>query len=143
MRRERLNELGVAAMEFACPGFLPKDPSPESQKNIDELAQKLDTLYVERRPPRRFSGDETLPRGRYYSVAKGASGRDGFTIQRELLAYLEPERTGCVWVADLAEQAEMGAVRLDGEPRDALALLFRSKSASQVLLVTCSVGPNN
>jgi hypothetical protein len=105
-------------MEFACPGFLPMDPSPESQKKIDELAQKLDALYVERRQPRRFSGDDTLPPGRYYSVAKEASGRDGFTIRRELLAYLEPERTGWLWVADLTEQTELDALRLDGGPRD-------------------------
>jgi hypothetical protein len=81
MRRDRLNEPGVAAIEFAWPRFLQKDPSPESQKKIDELAPKLDALYVERRPPRPFLGDDTLPPGRYYSVAKDASGRDGFTIR--------------------------------------------------------------
>ena len=77
-----------------------------------------------RRPPRRFSGDDTLLPGRYYSVAKDAGGRDGFTIRRELLAYLEAERTGWVWVADLTEQSELDVLRLDGGPRDALALLL-------------------
>lgn len=41
--------------------------------------------------PRRFAGDHTLDRGRYYSICHNNFGDDDGTLVRELAAYVDPE----------------------------------------------------
>lgn len=47
-------------------------------------------------PQRRFAGDKSLPRGRYYTIASDSSGNDSGTLYYELLAYgsHETEKSG-------------------------------------------------
>jgi hypothetical protein len=51
------------------------------------LAATTPHAFHEDRLPRRYDGDRTLPRGRYYTVAENAEGDDSGTLRRELLFY--------------------------------------------------------
>jgi hypothetical protein len=56
----------------------------------DRLSQRLGGAEVQfdRATPRRFAGDATLPRGRYFSVSIDDAGWDGHTLLHEISAYL-------------------------------------------------------
>jgi hypothetical protein len=51
------------------------------------LAAATPHVFHEERLPRRYDGDRTLPRGRYYTVCENAEGNDSGTLRRELLFY--------------------------------------------------------
>lgn len=51
------------------------------------LAAYTPHVSHEDRLPRRYDGDRTLPRGRYYTVCENEEGCDGGTLRRELLFY--------------------------------------------------------
>lgn len=51
------------------------------------LAAYMPHTSHEDRLPRRYDGDKTLPRGRYYTVCENEEGSDSGTLRRELLFY--------------------------------------------------------
>jgi hypothetical protein len=53
---------------------------------------------------RRYAGDWMLPKTRYYSLCPSEDGRDGGTMERELLNYHEPLTHGWIEINDLAEK---------------------------------------
>ena len=54
-------------------------------------------------PARRFAGDSSLPRGRYYTLAHDESGFDDGTLVDELRAYYNPIPSGMVQIFDLTK----------------------------------------
>jgi len=120
---EDLNILGRSAIEQAFPQFLGSNPDAEEMRGLDLLAEKLDVVYRRIRSVRRFEGDESLPRERYFSICQGPDGRDGGTLVRELLAYAGSDCL--VAVSDLLDPRRHDIFR--GLPdRPALAIAFFS-----------------
>src|SRR5689334_18799859 len=78
----QLNSLGQLALTEAFPFFAGTAPSADELKRLQKQAQDfhIDVLYRRKGPKRRFEGDESLPRGRYYSVCSDAEGTDGGTL---------------------------------------------------------------
>jgi len=87
-----LDSLQRLALETLFPGFAP--PNPEAvnrsvrQARRASMATRVIGEYVN---PRRYAGDWTLSRGRYFTVAKDSSGHDYGTLLAELAAYHELE----------------------------------------------------
>src|SRR4051812_13187737 len=77
-----LNQLSRIALEFAFPGFLPRDEPTQDQVQgmVRVLKQGADYATWQNRPKRRFSGGEDLPGGRYYTLAVGSHGHDEGTL---------------------------------------------------------------
>src|SRR5215213_2526540 len=79
------------------------------------------------RPNRRFAGDRTLPRGRYYSLGQSITGDDGGTLVNELLAYADVPATDAVEIDDLAFPR-----RINSLPDDLKTMFAYSLSATGV-----------
>jgi hypothetical protein len=79
---------------------------------------------------RRFAGDATLSRGSYYTLCSDEQGDDSETLAHELMAYVNPEVSGEVDVADLRSPRYRFLIKLyndwlfhDGSaPTDAIAV---------------------
>ena len=72
-------------LNAAFGGFLTSAQPPGHINAL--LAAITPNTSHEDRLPRRFDGDQTLPRGRYYTVCEDSDGNDGGTLRRELLFY--------------------------------------------------------
>ena len=72
-------------LNAAFGGFLTGSQPPGHVHAL--LAAATPHVFPEDRLPRRYDGDRTLPRGRYYTVCENAEGDDGGTLRRELLFY--------------------------------------------------------
>lgn len=72
-------------LNTAFGGFL-TEAQPAGEVNA-LLAACSPHVFHEDRLPRRYDGDKTLPRGRYYTVCENAEGNDSGTLRRELLFY--------------------------------------------------------
>jgi hypothetical protein len=72
-------------LNAALGGFL-TEVQPEGQVNA-LLAALTPNVSHENRLPRRYDGDSTLPRGRYYTVCENEEGFDSGTLRHELLFY--------------------------------------------------------
>jgi hypothetical protein len=87
-----LDSLQRLALETLFPGFAPPDPEAVNrsvrQARRASMATRVIGEYVN---PRRYAGDWTLSRGRYFTVAKDSSGLDYGTLLAELAAYYELE----------------------------------------------------
>jgi len=91
--RSFVKQLKPFALSFSEQGFLNAAFSgfltgTKPPGDVHALVAKLtpNAIY-EDRLPRRFDGDRTLPRGRYYTVCKDAEGDDGGTLEQELKFY--------------------------------------------------------
>jgi hypothetical protein len=98
---ERLTDLGRAALGAAFVGFADQ---PSDEKGRREFAEFMSThlgvrFAVDPKIQRRYAGDHTLPRGRYYALCD-AQGNDQGTLVGELRAYYEPKRVGVVQMFD-------------------------------------------
>lgn len=83
---------------------MPADERTQASKRMAELlGQPPDKIksQIDDRPSRRYAGDDTLPRGRYYSIANDLSGNDEYTLLSELLAYAKPDNLGFFQLFDL------------------------------------------
>ena len=90
-------------LDFFAGGFAdpPGDPPPiERDAPIALMEQAGFTIHVDRSIQRRFAGDATLPRSRYFTVCHTADGNDGGTLVNELTAYGQPLRSGPVDIID-------------------------------------------
>ena len=106
IRIDDLCSIGRAAMDFCFDGFS-KSLSPDSQyvrEGKKVFAKRFGKLGVEGIPDlslmRRYSGDHTLGRARYFSVCKDSNGNDDGTLMRELSAYRDPTKSGLITVLD-------------------------------------------
>ncbi len=87
------NKMGEVVMTSAFPGF---KSDPNFDKEAERKKMMATGLYTEVIIPddgvpirRRFAGDYTLSRGRYFSVCNDELGNDRGTVTRELLGYYE------------------------------------------------------
>lgn len=89
--------------QFAVKTMSVEESSQASKRVAEILGQTPDKLKAEidETPSRRYSGDETLPRGRYYSLARDLSGNDDYTLLNELRAYAMPDEPGYFEMYDL------------------------------------------
>ena len=104
IRLADLNELGKSAMSAAFAGFA-EDNRPTSEqvdKHLENMRtrtgfhnQCLDSAHY-----RRYAGDSTLPRSRYYSIANTEAGDDDGTIVREMRTYYNPRNAGIIQIFD-------------------------------------------
>ena len=81
-------------------------PIVAERRNSREFApefKKFDHV-AEPQTNRRYAGDWMLPKTRYYSLCSSEDGRDGGTMERELLSYHEPLAHGWIEINDLAEK---------------------------------------
>jgi hypothetical protein len=106
---EGFHEVAQTAMQAAFGRFIHTEPSKEDslkrqqdfdahfpfRKAFPEISFRVATSF------RRFAGDSTLSRGRYWSIALDLHGQDGGTLLHELLAYYEPRQAGWVTVFDM------------------------------------------
>jgi hypothetical protein len=80
---------------------------------------------------RRFGGDSTLPRQRYYSIASDRAGNDSGTLLNELLAYTDHAKSGAIVPFDGGDDAERERVARTFN----LAASTFSKTAIHVLFI--------
>lgn len=121
MQFEDLNEIGLFAMQKGFTGFL--DIPKPTEKEVSELIERnkarginYDKLFYVQKNPRRFAGDYTLPKSRYFSVCKNKEGNDNNTLQSELYAYYRPKETGYVTIADLTDEIQRTSIINSGLP---------------------------
>lgn len=103
---EDLNATGLAAAEACFTGSTePLKPDGEyARRGRDLAAAKFGALGLPHEsdlsPNRRFAGDRSLGRGRYFAVCRDGSGDDDGTLVRELTAYYNPLKSGLVIISD-------------------------------------------
>lgn len=90
---EKLNQLQRTALDVACPLFA----SFDSESFRDSFGPVKE---AECSRQRRFAGDSTLPRGRYYSVLNEDGRFDDLSLLFELYAYHDPAVSGVVRFID-------------------------------------------
>lgn len=100
-----LNPMGVLALDYAFPYFLDfLDFSEDQTHNVLTRKGYGVSSFVKSNRARRFACDQTLPRGRYYTVCKDGRGNDDDTLQAELWAYYRPEHAGDIAMVDSANE---------------------------------------
>jgi hypothetical protein len=93
-------------MEACFTGFTePIDPDSDYARHGRELAASrfgnIDAPHEQDlSAARRFAGDRSLRRGRYFTVCRDASGNDGGTLVRELATYHNPLKSGIITIID-------------------------------------------
>jgi hypothetical protein len=112
INQERLTDLGRAALSAAFVGFADQ---PSDEKGPREYAELMSThlgarFEVDPKIQRRYAGDHTLPRGRYYALCD-EHGNDQGTLVGELRAYYEPQRVGVVQMVDCTVPDDLEKVR--------------------------------
>jgi hypothetical protein len=105
----KLDLLKRAALEFGFGRFfteeLPNDFAQEFHA-ARHAALEQSGIRIETEAPfryRRFAGDATLPRGRYFSVSDSPAGDDHGTLVHELIAYADHDKCGRFQVFDPAD----------------------------------------
>src|SRR5438270_7463862 len=97
---------GASAMRACFTGFTELlSPDDEYVKKGRELTFRRfgnigDQMQSDLSSARRFAGDRSLARGRYFTVCKDVNGNDDGTLVRELCAYNDPLKSGIVTVID-------------------------------------------
>src|SRR6516162_6533073 len=126
-RLETLNQIGIAAVNFAFPEFLAlPDPIPEQLAGMRRHREMgADFVAWKDRPERRFAGDHTLPRSCFFSVCRNEDGDDSGTVAQELNAYRDPEKSGPVGAFDLMLKESRDALQITGRPRAEIAIFIR------------------
>jgi hypothetical protein len=99
-----LGDLGAAAMQAAFEPFMGWKPSEDVIKEaLNATSAMLGGVKVKAgaTTQRRFAGDTSLSRGRYYSISRDDEGNDAGTLQHELVAYFYPKDPGWMGIIDL------------------------------------------
>lgn len=110
---EKVSDLGRAALVIAFSGFLgAAEDQPRREEYVREMKQRFGRYDFDPSVQRRFSGDKTLPRARYFSVCD-ENGFDHGTLIGELRAYHSPDDySGIVEMFDLTLSADVDFSRL-------------------------------
>lgn len=128
VRPSELNELGRAALAKAFTGF-----NEEDQRSPDRIAAHLAEMRAmtgiehQRFDPsryRRFAGDPSLPRSRYYTIAQNAVGVDQGTLVRELRTYYSPHGAGIIQIFDTTNERDKQVLSRFAISEPALAIVF-------------------
>jgi hypothetical protein len=111
--RESLDPIAECVLNKAFPRFWPADPgSAEWRKRTEALrASRVDYIFHDVYPPRRFAGCWSLPRSRYFSLCTNEMGDDQNTLVKELNSHLDPLRAGLLLFADMAVPEGLEAFR--------------------------------
>jgi hypothetical protein len=108
---DALNELGLDTVSFVFTGFVDSEEIEEqrerSRRGFADLAPDVSHSF-DPSTPRRFAGELTLPRGRYYTLTTGEVGADNGTLVNELRAYYDPSAGGMVQIFDTTEPRDRG-----------------------------------
>ena len=93
------------AMTFLFSGYEHPQPSPSTfariRKGVQDRGVPPDELsYMATSRHRRFAGDESLPRRKYYAIANDPSGNDRGTLLAELHAYANVAASGVCLLYD-------------------------------------------
>src|SRR5262245_54313630 len=110
-----LNPMSQIALDRGFPLFLSWiDFSEDSAHNV--MTRRGYGVSNFHRPPRarRFAGDDTLPRGRYYTVCRNSRGDDGGALIGELYAYYRVHTAGVVAIVDSADEKSIHQMRESG-----------------------------
>jgi hypothetical protein len=112
---DELNPVGLIALDRGFPLFLSwVDFTEDSAHNV--MTRRGYGVSNFNRPPRarRFAGDDTLPRGRYYTVCRNSRGDDGGALIGELYAYYRVQSAGVVAIVDSADEESIQQMRDSG-----------------------------
>jgi hypothetical protein len=102
----QLNPMGMLALDHAFPHFLTFLDFDEDQAHNALLRRGYGVgTFAKGDRARRFAGDNTLPRGRYFTLCKNPQGDDGDTLQAELWAYYRPDQGGSMAMLDSGNEA--------------------------------------
>jgi hypothetical protein len=102
----RLTPAGQDVMNHLFGGFVRHEMTAREQSEATNRMAKQwgmppKKIHFDMNFNRRYSGDNTLPRGRYYSIASDKSGNDNYTLLNELMAYSNPDMPGLFEIYDL------------------------------------------
>ena len=108
----RLTELGRSALLAAFTGYADHPEIETARRELEEASsRRLGVGFkVDQRTQRRYSGDHTLPRGRYYAMCD-ETGDDQGTLVGELRAYYSPAVAGIVRIYDCTLPGDLERVR--------------------------------
>jgi hypothetical protein len=113
-------------LNAAFAGFLTGSQPPGNVHAL--LASVSPNALHENRLPRRYDGDRTLPRGRYYTVCSTEDGHDAGTLGRELTFYKDARvAEGHIEIYDpvVTQQREMiDHLGMDASARERLVVRF-------------------
>jgi len=99
-----LTALELGLLDYFAPGFHHrKEGVPENDPDAMPARFGIKVQYVADRQ-RRFAGDKSLPRSRYYSVCNRDTGDDRGTLVRELRTYSNYKVTGPLNIIDTTAQ---------------------------------------
>jgi hypothetical protein len=118
----------MAAMATAFAGFA--DDNRPSHEALETHLAEMRALTgfakyeLDPQPYRRFAGDSTLPRSRYYTVASTASGDDEGTLVRELRAYYNARNAGIIQVFDTTSTRDKQALARLPDRGPSLVVVF-------------------
>ena len=107
-----LNDLARFAMTTVFAGYYDEVITPDfANKRKDEMKKVLGEKLVKKSKVeaenyRRFAGDQSLSRGRYYSLAFSDSGDDGGTLVQELQNYRRVKYSGIVQIFDTTQPTD-------------------------------------
>lgn len=107
-------QLAATALAVAFPQFATLNELMETEKQYSK-------------PKRRFAGDNTFPRGRYYTIAQEPDGNDFGTLCNELIAYADKDITGEFEIEDLTFPSKFTNI-LDEEFKSSFMESFAAKS---------------
>jgi hypothetical protein len=124
-----LGALAEAAVARTFPWFFDLSIPPEAMlARIDAQQAASRARRFTGQRLRRFSGDNALPRSRYFTLSRDDVGHDQLTLVREMLAYSNMARTGAFQLLDTADSTapeQMRALGFKDMPKGpALLLLF-------------------
>jgi hypothetical protein len=106
----KLDPLKRAALEFGfgrffaeeLPNDFARDFMTERHAALEQSGIRIETGAEAPFRYRRFAGDATLPRGRYFSVSDNPTGDDHGTLVHELISYTDHDKCGRFQVFDPA-----------------------------------------
>jgi hypothetical protein len=142
-----LTDLARLALMTAFGGYVDEVMSPDVEiRRRDEMKRVWGDEFeaeVEDENYRRFAGDQSLSRGRYYSLAFADSGDDGGTLVQELRTYCRIKYSGVVQIFDTTLPADRCAlaqanIQLGDQPV-LLLHFFRTRSRPNPFLRSAGV----
>lgn len=110
IRYAELDEVCRDTIDFVCSQFFGRDTvkvdgNASNEAVMRELGMDQRFKTGTHEAPfafRRFAGDASLPRSRYFTVAKSPQGDDGGALEAELSAYSDLAKAGPVLIHDAA-----------------------------------------
>lgn len=125
--------IALEAVEAGLPWFFDLAAPPEKMLAAIHEDRAGTVRRFSGQRARRFAGDDTLPRSRYYTLCKDEEGHDAGTLVCEMWAYSHIARTGKIDLVDMA----------DPTAPERLAKLGLEIPASNSILLVFLPGPDS